>query len=328
MTDYKQGEAPLDTYRVGVIVGRFQTPELHSGHIELIDYVFSRHEKVVIYLGNSPIIDSSNFLDYQQRKSMILEKYPIDKYPGLDIFYIHDTQDDKVWANKLDNLISDHLRPIDKPLLYGSRDSFIKSYRAGLGKYDTEEYVPTQLISATSIREKLSRSFISNKFVRIGMFLANLMRYPTSYTTVDIAIMDDDRKSIWLGRKKGETRYRFIGGFSDPTTSSLEEDAKRETLEETHIIISEPEYVFSTLIDDWRYRRSNDKIKTTFWIADRIGGDPRPDDDIEEIKKFDISDFMWPDGESPIDDTILCNKDKLVKGHHKLMLTLVEKLSK
>ena len=69
------------------------------------------------------------------------------------------------------------------------------------------------------------------------------MRYPTSYTTVDIAIMDDERKSIWLGRKKGETLYRFIGGFSDPTTESLEADAKRETLEETHIELSEPEYL-------------------------------------------------------------------------------------
>ncbi len=255
---------------------------------------------------------------------MILEKYPTSDYPGLDILYIHDTKDNKVWANKIDGLINDHLRPIDKPLLYGLRDSFINAYHDGLGRYDTEEYIPTKMISATSIRDKLSRSFISNKFVRIGMFLANLMRYPTSYTTVDVAIMDDERKSIWLGRKQGETLFRFIGGFSDPGTTSLEEDAKRETLEETHIVLSEPEYLFSTLIDDWRYRRSKDKIKTTFWIGDRIGGDPQPDDDIEEIQKFNIMGFMHEEGYAPLDTEF--KLEGIVKGHRELMTRLLQHL--
>jgi bifunctional NMN adenylyltransferase/nudix hydrolase len=327
MKEFAQGEAPLDVYAVGAIVGRFQTPELTQGHIDLIDYVFSRHEKVLIFLGNSPVIDTRNFLDFQQRKAMILEKYPTSEFPGLQIQYIHDCKEDEVWASKLDGLIRDHLLPMEKPLLYGSRDSFIKAYHGGGGKFDTEAFVPQRIISATEIREKLSRSFISNKFVRIGMFLANLMRYPTAYTTVDVAIMDDDRKSIWLGRKNGEKQWRFIGGFSDPSSPSFEEDVKRETLEETNIELSEPQYICSMLIDDWRYRASRDKIKTTFWIGDRIGGDPQPDDDIVEIRRFDIEHFTWPEGESPIDETVLRNKQDLVRGHHGLMLRLVKELS-
>ena len=158
------------------------------------------------------------------------------------------------------------------------------------------------------------------------MFLAQLMRYPTSYTTVDVAIMDDDRKSIWLGKKKGEKQYRFIGGFSDPRSESLEADAKRETLEETHIVLSEPEYLLSTLIDDWRYRNSRDKIKTTFWIGDRIGGDPRPDDDIVEIAKFDLDEFVYPEGESPFEKPY--NLDNIVRGHRGLMTELLKRLGK
>lgn len=322
MNSYKQNEAPLDEYAIGVIVGRFQSPELHEGHIDLFDHVCSRYERVVVYLGNTPVVDPDNFLDYQQRKAMIHEKYP-----NVAVLYIMDVDDDTVWASRLDDLISHQLRPTEKPLLFGSRDSFIKAYIDGNGRYDCEEFEAKRLISATEIRNKLSKKLISNYFVRVGMFLASLMRYPTSYTTVDVAIMDDDRTNIWLGRKKDEKRFRLIGGFSDPRSKSLEEDAKRETLEETHIELSEPTYIFSTLIDDWRYRRSRDKIKTTLWIGDRIGGQPKPDDDIVEIKKFPITDFIWEEGTAPILET-LKNGDKIVKGHVPLMLKLVEYLSK
>lgn len=321
MKDYKQGEAPLDEYAYGVIVGRFQTPELHEGHIDLFNYVCERHEKVICYLGLSPVVDPDNFLDFHQRKVMIQEKYP-----NIQVFYIKDVNDDDEWSKNLDRQIGDMLIPMQKPILYGSRSSFIKGYRNGNGKYDTEEFEAQKFISATEIRSKLSKSLISNYFVRVGMFLASLMRYPTSYTTVDVAIMDNDRKTIWLGRKEGERQYRFIGGFSDPATPSLEEDAKREVMEESHIELSEPVYLFSTIVNDWRYRRSRDKIKTTLWIGDRIGGDPYPDDDIVEIRSFDMDEFIWEEGTAPLDETVLKNQDMLVKGHRPLMLKLVDYL--
>lgn len=310
-------------YSQACIIGAFQTPELHEGHMELFDYVLSNHEIVNVYVCLAPIVDDKNFLDFNQRKCMILEKYP-----NVNIFYIKDTKEDLEWSNTLDGMISDVLRPTQKPLLYGSKESFIDKYTAAGGRFDTEEFVPTTLVSSQMVREKLSRSMISNKYVRIGMYLASLMRYPTAYTTVDIAIMDDNRKSIWLGQKKGETQWRFIGGFSDPRSYTLEDDAIRETMEETHIELSYPEYVFSTLINDWRYRFSRDKIKTTFWIGDRVGGDPRPDDDIVAIRKFPIDTFIWPVGESPMDTTILRNKELIVGGHRELMRRLIEELLK
>lgn len=323
MKSYKENEAPLDDYAIGIIVARLQSPELHEGHIDLFDYVCSRHERVVVYLGNSPVVDPNNFLDYQQRKAMVHEKYP-----DVEVLYIMDVNNNEAWSTKLDNLISHQLRPNEKPLLYGSRDSFIKAYMDGNGRYDCEEFEAKKLISATEIRKKLSKAWISNYYVRVGMFLASLMRYPTAYQTVDIAIMDDDRKSIWLGRKEGEPKYRFIGGFSDPTSQSLEVDAKRETMEETHIELSEPEYICSMLVKDWRYLKSPDKIKTALFVGDRIGGQPKPDDDIVELKKFDITDFIWEDGYAPLDKDILKNSDKLVKGHIPLMLKLVDYLQK
>ena len=53
---------------------------------------------------------------------------------------------------------------------------------------------------------------------------------------------------VLLVKKPGEKAWRFIGGFSDPSSNSLEEDAKREVKEETGVDISEPVYLGSSLI--------------------------------------------------------------------------------
>ena len=258
-------------------------------------------------------------MDFHQRKVMINEEYP-----NVQCFYIKDTKENSVWSTNLDGQIADMLLPMQKPLLYGSRDSFIKAYHDGGGKYDTEILESKSMVSATEIRQRVSRGIMANFHVRLGMVLASFMRWPTGYVTVDVAVMDDDRKKIWLGRKDGEKEYRFFGGFNDPESMSLEDDAKREVMEETHIEVSEPKYISSRLVDDWRYRTSKSKIKTTLWIADRIGGDPKPDDDIAEIKCFDIDFFMNTDTtnfKAPAK-----NLKSLVKEHRFLMDKLVDYL--
>lgn len=309
-------------YDLGVIVGRFQTPCLHESHKALFDYVCSKHKKVICFLGLSPILGTArNPMDFHQRKVMINEDYP-----DVQCLYIKDCPSNEVWVKTLDSMITDMMMPLQVPLLYGSRDSFIKTYRENGGRFDTEELESSSFISATQVRKETSRSIVANENVRIGMVLASQMRYPTAFTTIDVAIMDKDRTKIWLGRKDNETLFRFIGGFSDPRTISLEEDVIRETMEETHIEIGEPIYIYSTLIDDWRYRSETDKIKTTFWIADRIGGDPQPDDDIAEIRCFDIADFCYEEGYAPILEPYKLNM--IVHGHRKLMTKLLQYLEK
>src|ERR1051325_9345005 len=62
---------------VGVLVGRFQVPELHQAHKELIGKIAGWHKKFLIVLGCSPtLVSRHNPLDFQARKLMINSHYP------------------------------------------------------------------------------------------------------------------------------------------------------------------------------------------------------------------------------------------------------------
>jgi bifunctional NMN adenylyltransferase/nudix hydrolase len=302
-------------YDCGCIVGRFQTPELHSSHKKLFDHVTSRHEKVICILGLSPLKSTKrNPLDFQQRKQMILESYP-----NVICVYIKDTKEDDVWSKNLDEIIADQLMPSQKPLLYGSRDSFIKYYS---GRFDTEELESDSFISATEVRKAVTRTVHSSKDFRMGMVCGASNRYPINYVTVDVAIMDKDQSKILLVRKPDEKEYRFVGGFTDPRSACIEDDAKREVLEETKCVIDEPKYVCSMRVSDWRYAAEEDKICTTLFIGNYVSGSPEACDDVAEIRWFSVTDFIYETGYEPFGE-----KYKLfdiVVEHRELMKKLLD----
>jgi|LakMenEpi03Aug12_release.lakeMendotaPanAssembly.Ray.scaffolds.fasta_scaffold36447_2 bifunctional NMN adenylyltransferase/nudix hydrolase len=261
---------------VGVIVGRFQVNELHEAHIDLITSVTNKHDRVLVFLGNSIIRNTtSNPLDYRARRAMIA-----DKFPNVEIHYINDNPSDLAWSKNLDKLISEQLMPLQTVTLYGSRDSFLKGYS---GKYNTCELEATTFISGTEVRRRVSNNYPATSDYRAGMIAATAYRYPTAFQCVDIAVVND-KQEVLLARKPDEKKWRFIGGFSDPRTSSLEEDAKREVQEEAGIEVEIISYLGSTLIDDWRYRGEQDKIKTALFLAKYIFGKPEGADDIAEVK--------------------------------------------
>ncbi len=75
---------------VAVIVGRFQVNELHEAHIDLITSVLNKHDRVLLFLGNSTIRNTlNNPLDYRARRTMIA-----DKFPTVEIHYINDNPSD------------------------------------------------------------------------------------------------------------------------------------------------------------------------------------------------------------------------------------------
>jgi len=59
-------------------------------------------------------------------------------------------------------------------------------------------------------------------------------------------------------------------------------------MEETGLEVSDPEYLSSFTVNDWRYRSEVDKIKTLFFKCKVIFGRPQANDDICEVRWFDF----------------------------------------
>jgi bifunctional NMN adenylyltransferase/nudix hydrolase len=265
---------------VGVIVGRFQVDDLHEGHIDLIKYVVDRHERVIILLGMTPLkVTRNNPLDFSAREQMIKSTFP-----DITILSIKDINNDEVWSKVLDETIHDHVGPTTPVVLYGSRESFISHYT---GKYKTFEYEQEVYVSGTDVRDTISAACKASPDFRKGVIWAAHNQFPKVYTTVDIAVWNEDRTKLLLARKPNRSVYCFIGGFADPS-ENFETAARREVGEESQIEITDPEYVGSFPIDDWRYRRELDSITTVFFEAKHMFGKPTPTDDIVELRWFEF----------------------------------------
>lgn len=280
--------------RTGIIVARFQCSYLHEGHIALIRYAQSRNEQVVVFLGTTQTrLTKNNPLNYNVRKAMVLEQFP-----NVKVHEFPDQKYDTAWDSILDNTISE-LYPDGDIILYGSRDSFVDRYK---GKYRTELFTPIPSVSSTRLRAPQYDYVESDPMFRQGIIYASGQKYPTSYQAIDVAIVDFDKKRILLGKKKGEPKFRVIGGFVDVEDESLEAAGKREVREEGGDIETDQyEYIGSFRINDWRYRGEQDKIMTALFCCRYIYGRVEARDDIFEVQWFDLStltaDILEPEHE-------------------------------
>jgi bifunctional NMN adenylyltransferase/nudix hydrolase len=280
----------IEDYEVGVLIGRFQVPELHPVHRELISTVCSNHKKVIIFVG-VPVVEQTvrNPLDFATRKQMIQKEFPT-----VTILPLRDQRDNKVWSHILDQKISEPFgnRSI---LLYGSRDSFIPFYH---GKHKTVELIGSNVdISGTEIRNDVSREIIDSTDFRKGVIYANYGRYPVIMPCADIVVHDPTNNTILLGRKPNEAQFRFIGGHVEVGNESYESAALKELSEEAGgMQICETtatlKYICSGKINDWRHTKETSEIFSTLFLATKMSGRAVAGDDIEEVKWFNIEDVL------------------------------------
>ena len=275
----------------GVLVGEFQTPILLDGYSEPIDkFLETDHDKHLIVLGISFMKATRNHpLDFNARKTMILEKYP--DLTEKDIVYLKDVNGDELWSKQLDELVATTCKNTSIDITYyGTEAEVVNRY------HGTHNLVKLETTTNSNWREEckaVGRAGYDAMSWRMGVCYATEQRYPTAYATVDCAIFDDSTyQKIWLARKSKESFYRLVGGFTDPDKDNSHEDAaRREAKEETHLDCTIEQYLGSFKIDDWRYRNEQDKIITTLFAMVRRGGNPKPDDDIAELKLVDIGSF-------------------------------------
>lgn len=276
---------------VGVIIGRFQVPELHAGHKKLFEQVLARHKRVLVLLGIPAWRGGiKNPLDYKTRELMI-KSY----YPDVSISYIQDRQTNEEWSKEVDGIIR-ALYPFENITLYGGRNSFTNVYRGCFPTIETLEDPAFNSESGTNLRDKTAALPRNSADFRAGVIYA-AYGFPTGITMcADAAVVQYSPYSralqILLIRKPMETSWRFPGGRVDPGDVCLGSAAAREAREETGVEVGKPIYIGSDgPLPDWRGEHSGLAIHSALFYMPYVFGAAKGADDAAIAQWFNLAEI-------------------------------------
>lgn len=181
--------------KIAVIIGRFQTYELHPGYTYLLDYVQANSDGYIIFLGSSRTVNLKNPLEFKPRKLMI-ENY-VNKKP-IEILEIMDVGNVDLWSKNLDDSIDIQINLflLDQSIqtdvqieLIGSRDSFANNYN---GKYNVKLIESNGNYNSTDLR-------VGIKFKKSLDFL---LGYYSASVNISVGLTNDEEynehNSEWL----------------------------------------------------------------------------------------------------------------------------------
>lgn len=273
--------------KVGVIIGRFQVPQLTVAHVALIRNVARDNDQVAVLLGVSPTDGRSaeNPLTFTQRRQLFAGPPAI---AGL-LLPIEDRPTDEEWSANVDKLLRFTFPPDRYEVtLYGGRKSFRESYR---GSYPTADVTLDMSVSGTEMRENVKENQTPDFLA--GAVYTLQTQFPRVYPTVDCIVWRDPGIEhgkdieVLLIQRADNGEWGFIGGFVDPGDESYAAAAKREVYEEVGLTAeSGVEFVGSTKVNDWRYRGTRDGIMTSLFLMQYSFGPVK-------INPEEVQDYQW-----------------------------------
>lgn len=276
---------------VAVIYLPFQLPRIDL-YETLLREILSKHTYVVFALPISKVSPTKHCpLSFSMREQMIrssLSQYvnivavPNEKYFENQVKALH-TAVENIWLTRQIHLYTD--------------TAFLEAYNG------------SWIVSKIQIDERPIQNLIGKQLLldikdpqeafRTGIIHAMNSQWPINWLTVDMAIIRrvDKKVQVLLGKKPGEKKWRFVGGFKDRKDATIEDAVLREGGEEALIsginprdVFKTPTYISSRNVNDWRYRNELDGITTVFYQVEFIGTEDqlKAGDDIEEIHWFGI----------------------------------------
>jgi len=222
-------------------------------------------------------------------------------------------RDNERWSALLDETIDGAMPQDATHIAFFAATDLAHKY---VGKYTvvSMDDIPglTDVSNPVPVKPSMSNDF------RQGIMYSEQRRFPMVYSTVDIGLIDETCRFVLLGRKQNEKKWRFPGGFVDPTDNSKESAWHRELSEEVlggvENFISDVEYVCSNIVPDCRYP-GRDKIMTTMFAA--IVGfkveDLKAGDDLVEVQLFRIGQELF---------------DEMTEDHHPSLKSFLEWVNK
>lgn len=147
----------------GIIIGRFQVPELTLGHKALLVKAYEQFDQVGILLGCSLHPNAENPLSFDCRADMLAEWDPVfigkvEDCPGNNF----------EWSARVDQEVAywASIKRLGTVTLVGGRNSFIPAYS---GQYPTTE-IPVWIgRSGTQVRTAIAGEVINSPEFRKGV---------------------------------------------------------------------------------------------------------------------------------------------------------------